>query len=132
RAVLALGIHDIGIVLIDPADETVAAAHHRPVFIDGTWPPQRAAGAAPAAVVLQAAVDAVRLACIHADVIELAKRQVAEMIPVVHAVVGDVEAAVGADDHVPAVARVDPKRVLIIVDTLGAVLLEGLAAVGRA
>ena len=50
----------------------------------------------------------------------------------VHAVVGGVEAAVAADEHVPAVARVDPEGVLIGVDAVAAVVLERLAAVGRA
>ena len=36
-----------------------------------------------------------------------------------------------ADDHVPAVAPVDPQRVLIVVDAVGAVGFEGLAAVLR-
>ena len=46
-----------------------------------------------------------------------------------HAVVGGVEAAVAADEHVPAVARVDPQGVLVGVDAVAAVGLERLAAV---
>ena len=46
-----------------------------------------------------------------------------------HAVVGDVEAAVAADDHVPAVLRVDPQGVLVGVDAVAAVGRERLAAV---
>ena len=49
-----------------------------------------------------------------------------------HAVVGDVEAAVAAEDHVPAVARVDPEGVVVGVDAAAAVGAERLAAVGRA
>src|SRR5262249_37285173 len=54
-----------------------------------------------------------------------------QVVPVGHAVVSHVEAAVAADDHVPAVARVNPQGVLIGVDAAH-VAAESLAAVGRA
>src|SRR5260370_18852716 len=61
--------------------------------------------------------------------IKLADRHLVEKIPVLHAIVGHVKTAVAADDHVPAVARVDPQGVLIIVDAPAAIRDEGLAAV---
>ena len=61
--------------------------------------------------------------------IKLADRHVVQVVPVGHPVVSDVEPAVAADDHVPAVLRVDPEGVLVRVDAVAAVLGEGLAAV---
>src|SRR5262249_55931863 len=105
------------------------AAQHEPVLVDRAGAVQDVAGAGPAAVVLQPAVDAVRPAVVQGDVVELADGHVVEEVPVQHAVVGGVEAAVAADDHVPAVLGVDPQRVLVGVDAVAAVGRERLAAV---
>src|SRR3979490_2604858 len=59
--------------------------------------------AAPGAVVLEPAVGPVRLPGVERDVVELADRQVVEVVPVVGPVVRDVEPAVAAEDHVAAV-----------------------------
>ena len=64
------------------------------------------------------------------DVIELADGDGVEVVPVGGAVVRGVEAAVAADEHVAGVAGVDPKRVLIGVNTLAGVGAERFAAVG--
>src|SRR5262249_50098072 len=47
------------------------------------------------------------------NVIELAQREVVEVVPAIAAIVGLVEAAVAADDHVPAIPGVHPQGVLI-------------------
>src|SRR5262249_47700086 len=95
------------------ADEAVAAADADPVLVNRPVAVADHAGAAPAAVVLQAAVDVVVPPRVHIDVVELADRHLIEEVPVGHAVVGDVVAAGAADEHVAAVLRVDPQRVLV-------------------
>ncbi len=128
-AVLGLEINQVGVLRIDPAHKAVAAADDDPVLVDGPDAGQAEARPAPAAVVLQAAVDAIRAPAVHGDVIELADGQVIEEVPVVHAIVGDIDAAVAAEDHVPAVAGIDPQGVLVRMGAVAAVGLERLAAV---
>src|SRR6516225_4199258 len=102
-AALALGVDLIGIMGIDAADEAVAAADREPILVDGAGGGAGAAWAAPAAVVLQAAVDLVVEPAIDRDVVELPERGGIEMVPVGAAVVAGVEAAVAADDDVLAI-----------------------------
>src|SRR6516165_7698148 len=64
-AALALGVDLIGIMRIDAADEAVAAANREPILVGRAGGGARAARAAPAAVVLQAAVDFVVEPRIH-------------------------------------------------------------------
>src|SRR5262249_41709601 len=128
-AVLTLEVHEVGVSRIDPADKAVAAADDDPVLVDRADAAERLARAAPTAVVLQTAIDAVRLPVVHGAMIELTNRQMVEVVPVLHAVVGGVEAAVAADDHVPAVLRIDPQAMLIGVDRVAAVVGKCLAAV---
>src|SRR5947207_5982394 len=55
-----------------------------------------------------------------------------EMVPIGGAVVGDVKSAVAADDHVPAVARIDPQDVAVGVHLSARIALKRLASVLRA
>src|SRR5262249_8896118 len=87
-------------------------------------------GHAPAAVVLEAAVDPVRFLVAHGDVVELADRRGVKVVPGGGPVVADVVAAVAADQHVPAVLRVDPHRMAVGMYVLAGAGLELLAAVG--
>src|SRR5262249_38189069 len=98
-AVLRGEIDLIGIVGIDLAAETVAAADADPVLVDRAGLRVRPARAAPGAVILQTAVDLVIAARIDRDMIELTDRQVVEVVPVSGAVVGLVETAIAADNH---------------------------------
>src|SRR5262249_6752659 len=102
-AVLAAPVDQVGVVGIDGTAEAVAAAHADPVLVDGAGLITSAARPAPGAVVLQSAIDLVVAPRVEGDVVELADGQVVEVVPVGPTVVGDVEAAVTADDHVPAV-----------------------------
>src|SRR5579871_5680467 len=61
--------------------------------------------------------------------VKLADCQVIEMIPVGHAIIGNVKTAVAADNHVPAVVRIDPESMLISVNAPTTGNAEGLAAV---
>ena len=63
--------------------------------------------------------------------IKLADGHVIEIFPAVHAIVGHIIAAVGAQQHVPAIARIDPQRMLIGVKS-AVIGLECLAAVAGA
>src|SRR5205823_1383279 len=64
---------------------------------------ERAIRPAPTAIVLKAAVNVVRLLVVNGDVVELPDRNVIKVIPVRGAIVANVETAITADDHVPAV-----------------------------
>ena len=77
--------------------EAVAAADAEPVGVEDAVAAARRARAAPAAVVLQAAADVVRLPHVGADCVELADRQRVHVLPRVRLVVADVEPAVVAD-----------------------------------
>src|SRR5438309_8547430 len=101
-ASLAFGIDKVGVAWIDAADKTVAAADVQPVFIDGPGGAQRARRSRPAPIVLQPAERAIDRARIDRYVIELTERKMVQVVPVLGAIVGLVETAVAADDHVPA------------------------------
>src|SRR5947209_3839323 len=81
-AILPLGVHRVVVVGVGGALEAVGAEDLGPVGGGDALAVVRPARAAPAAVVLQAAVDAVRLAQVHADAVELRDRQVLEVLPV--------------------------------------------------
>src|SRR5262249_17317966 len=131
RAVLAGAIDLVGVVGIDLALEPVAATDRDPVLVDRAGAVVGPAGSTPASVVLEAPVDLVIPRRIEGDVIDLADGRVVEVVPVLHPVAGDIQAAVAPQDHVPAVVRVDPERVVVRVDATAAITAEGLAAVGR-
>src|SRR5207249_3883 len=122
-AVLNFEVDQVRVIRIDAADEAVAAADADPVFVDRPAAAQAMAGPSPTAIVLQTAIDPVRLLVVHAAVIELANGHVIEEVPMGHAVVSDIEAAVAADDHVSAVFRIDPERVLVRMDDPGGAVI---------
>ena len=82
------------------------------------------AGAAPGAVVLQTAVDAIRLAHIDGDGVELRDRKVLQVFPGLSFIVGVIEAAVATEDEVVRIAWIDPQGVIIDVGSLGAVAID--------
>ena len=132
-AVLTLVVDEVGVLGIDADDEAVAATHAEPVAVDGARVVADHRRATPAAVVLQAAVDEVRVPGSDLDVVELTDGDVAVVVPGLHPVPGHVDPAVVAEDHVLPVRRVDPQGVVVHVDLAAvAVVREGLAAVGRA
>src|SRR5205807_420465 len=96
RAVLVLGVHRAGVFGIDLALKAIAAVDALPVVEGDALRARRAAQPAPGAVVLEPAVDAIRLARVHGDAVELADRQIAHVRPLRPAVAGVVDAAVGA------------------------------------
>src|SRR6202023_2576934 len=94
---------------------------------DGAVLPHRA-GAAPGAVVLQAAIDVVGHVHVHRDVVVLAERQVGGELPGVAAVVADAHAAVLAGDEVAPIVRIDPHGVIVAVDVAG--VAQGVERLG--
>ena len=74
----------------------------------------------PAAVVLQAAIDLIRVLVVDGDVVELADRQVARMPPFAAAIIADPHAAIVGTDQMLGVLGVHPHIVPI-----------GMAAAGR-
>src|SRR5262249_3141502 len=105
------------------------AADGEPARVDGPVEARVRAGPAPGAVVLQPAIGPVLPARIDGDVIELTDRRRIEAVPVVHAVVGDVEPAVVAEEHVPALLRAAPQGMMIAMFPAAGVGLERLAGV---
>ena len=80
---------------------------------------------------MQAAVDAVVAAGVDRDVVELADRRVVQVIEFLAAIVGRINPAVDAEEHVLAVAGVDPEGVAIGVGIAAQVGREPLASVLR-
>ena len=94
--------------------------------------------APPGAVILQAAIDVVRVIVIDRNMVELGERHVAHKTPCFTAVMRYSQAAVVADDNVTGIVRVDPERMVIDVQRVAGlatiddrVQFEGLAAVDR-
>ena len=114
-AILRLRVEDRPVRLIVLGVEAVAAANPEPVGVEDAVAAARRARSAPAAVVLQAAADVVRLPHVGADRVELPDRHGVHVLPGVTAVVGDVETAVVAEHQVIAVLRIDPDRVMVAV-----------------
>src|SRR5439155_1223399 len=73
---------------------------------------------AAAAVVLEAAVDAVRRPHVHRDAVELAEGEAALRRERLRPVLRDVQPAVAAEDQVVRVLRVDPQSVVVGVHPL--------------
>ena len=113
---------------INECDKPVATADTKPIRIHCATV-SRICGTAPTAVILQAAVDFVITIVIDSDVIELADGDMAVMIPVVHAIVSDIDATIAAQNHVLALFRVDPHGVIVGMNSATAVTCECLAAV---
>ena len=102
------------ILRIDARLEAVAAADVVPVAGADAGAVERARRAADRPVVLRAAADVVeRPRVVGRHAVELRQRQVGEVPPRLHAVVGLVEAAVVADDDVVGVDRVEHDLVVI-------------------
>jgi hypothetical protein len=116
--------------LVDRRTEAVAAGERDPVADgDALADPTRERGPAPGAVVLQTAVDAVRIRGVDVDLVPLAQREVVDLVPGLGAVLRLVQTAVTGEQHVVAVLRVDPQRVEVDVHR-ALHLAEALAAVG--
>ena len=137
EASLVLGIHVIGIGRVLEHPEPVAAEHVLPARARDAARVGRIAH--PARVVLQPAVDAIRVAVVDAHVIELRDRQIVALPPSVAAVVRDPQPAVVAREHVLGVVGIDPQVVQVAVhaveaaddrEALAAVLGEDQVAVG--
>ena len=115
-AALVLGVEVIGIGRIGKHPETVAAVHVFPLRVGDSAGILRFAH--PRTVVLQSAVDAIRIGVVHADVIELRDRQVIALPPFAAAVVGIPHAAVVAGEDGLRIGRIDPDVVHVAMRAL--------------
>src|SRR5262249_6967264 len=128
HTVLRFAIHRVGVARVGLAVKAVAAADAAPVRRGDAVIVVGGAGAAPAAGVLHAAVDAVGPAHVHAHPVKLCDGQAAaDRLPGPALVLGDVQAAVVAQHEVVGVLGVDPQGVVVGVAGVGPG--EGLAAV---
>ena len=95
-ATLRFGVDVCRVGRIFPRPEAIAAEHILPARI------RNATGirgiAHPGAVILQAAVDVVRLGLVHADVIELRHRQIHQVLPARAAILTAPQAAIVAGE----------------------------------
>ena len=115
----------VGLVIHSVAD----ADRHPIVDIDAARP---AVGwTFPAFVVLQAAVDVIRLLHIDADRVELAELEIGEVIGGAAAVVRNGNAAVGSRDHVIGILGIDPEAAEIA-ERAGEGIAGAAASVDRA
>ncbi len=102
--------------LVHRVPGTVAEPDLLPVGIEDAQPVVGLARPHPRVRVLHPAVDPVRVAIVHRDPVELADGEVVE------AVVGDakvpafVQSAVAAEEQVARIARVDPQRVVVVLE----------------
>ncbi len=94
RAALVFGVEVVGIGRVGEHPEAVAAVHVLPAAVGDAAGIGRVAH--PAAVVLQAAIDVVRILVVDAHVVELRDRQVLALPPLAAAVVALPQAAVVA------------------------------------
>ena len=118
RAALAFGIgEDFRRGRIGPDEEAVAAVEIFPTAVGDAA--RIGAVAGPGAVVLQAAIDLIRVLVVDADVIEFRNRQGLVLGPAIGPVGADPQATVITDHHVLGVGRVDPHGVVVAVRALG-------------
>ena len=131
-AVLRLHEGDVVVVRVDGREEAVAPGHPDPVRVADPHAVPGPARTAPGRVVLQSPVDPEEgLLHVEAHRVELADGQVRGEVPRLAAVVGDVEAAVVAQQDVRRVLGVDPHGVMVDVGGARDALPVG-AAVGGA
>ncbi len=116
--VLTLGIDRLGILRVDPRDETVATVGDKPIRTEHAMATTGCARTAEGGVVLGATADAERRGVVDVDVIHLRQREIGEEDPRLPTVPALIESAVVAVQEVIRVGRVDPERV--VVDMLGA------------
>ena len=114
---LRLHVDDVGVVRVDAGLEAVAATDRIPVAGADTDAIDRARRSTDGAVVLCSTADGVeRPRIVHVHPVELRQRHVGEVPPGLHSVVGFVEPAVVAQDHVVLVCAVEHDFVVIDVD----------------
>ena len=128
RSVLALAVDNIWIFWINSTDKTITASNGNPIFVHDTA--SKSDGwSAPRSVVLQAAVDAVRFGWANRGMIELSQGSRVDVVPVATTIETHVIPAVRSDDHVPAIAGIDPQVVRVRVDATAQIRGEGLTTV---
>ena len=111
---LQLGVDNRRIVRIHAGLESVAAADAVPIARPNARAVERPRRPADRSVVLRAAANVVeRPRVVRGHAIELRERQVGEVPPRLHAIVGLVEAAVVPDDDVIPIARVEHNLVVV-------------------
>ena len=110
-AALRLGVEIVGIGGILEHPEAVAAEHVFPARVAHAAGIRRVAH--PGAVILQAAVDAVGVGVVGADVIELRNRQVHLVFPAIATVFAAPQTAIVAGDYNVWIFRIDPDIVKV-------------------
>ena len=109
RSVLTIGVQPPAVRGIDDGRHAVAVAHREPV-IRRDSPEAGARRPAPVLMILQPGVEVVRIVHVDADRIDLADRQIGEMIARPACVVRDRDAAVAALNHPVGILGIDPQR----------------------
>src|SRR5262249_58252418 len=106
-AALRLRVHVLGIGGMAHDPEAVAAIQILPTLLADA--PRVRGVAHPGAVVLQPAVDLIRILAIDADVVELRDRQVGPFPPPISAVPGQPPPAIAPAHRMLGPSRIDPE-----------------------
>ena len=129
-AILAFEVNLVRIIGVDESNEPIATADSHPIRVHWSSSIFTTRRTTPTAVVLKAAVNFVVHRRVDSDVIELTDRNVIQVIPVLHAILRDVEPAVATKNHVAGVPFVDPQSVMVGVNSVrSAIAGERFAAV---
>ena len=130
-SVLAGPIDQIRIIGVDAAHESISTADTEPILIDRAAAVERNRRSTPRSVVLKSAVNIVRILWRDRDVIKLPEGQGVQVIPACTSVVRGVHAAVNTDNHVAAIAWIDPECVTICVNAASEIRVERNPSVER-
>ena len=128
-AILRFRIDDVVVGRIGLRIEPIAAARAIPVGVSNARSAARLTRPSPRTVVLQTAIDVIRLAHVSRDGIELRRRNRADEFPRRALIVTNIEAAIVADQNVIAVLGIDPNCVMIAVRNSGLQRREFLSAI---
>src|SRR5688572_18811061 len=129
---LRFRVNDVVVRRINLRVKAVAAGDAIPISVGNSYLQiSRLAWTTPRAVVLQSAVDVIRLTHIDADCVELRGRNRVDELPGRALIVTNVQTTVVTNQQVIAVRGIDPDRVVIDVRDACLQRSEGLASVYR-
>ncbi len=129
-SVLTLIVDKVGVIRVHSTDKPIASRNRDPIFVNSTTllADRRTA---PRTIVLKSAKHPVGFLGTNRDVIELTDGSSVDMVPIIAVVVGHVETAVSADDHMSAVFGIDPQVVAIRMNTATKVAGERRSTIDR-
>ena len=95
--------------------KTIAAAGAKPIGVGNSRAASCLARSAPRTIILKTAIDVIRPAHVGGHGIKLRRNNRIDELPGVTLIIGDIQAAVVADQKVFSVLRIDPAGVMVAV-----------------